>query len=122
MDSAFSNDNLSAERPTLDYCYVTQVLAFPRSLAVCKDGILDWNATCWLERFPIPLRTLFKIAGYCNTDPLAEEQICELKGFPHTVPQTRLLVVFPHMKKSFDSEEIQEIWTDKIVIPSISST
>jgi hypothetical protein len=36
-------------------------------------------------------------------------------GFPHI----RLLVVFPHMNKPFDSEEVQRIWTDDIVLPSV---
>ncbi|KFY11344.1 hypothetical protein V491_07242, partial [Pseudogymnoascus sp. VKM F-3775] len=34
-------------------------------------------------------------------------------------PEIRLLVVFPHMKKSLDSEEVQRRWTDDIVLPSI---
>lgn len=39
----------SASRLTLDTCYVTEVLAFPRSLAVLRREVLHWNATCWLD-------------------------------------------------------------------------
>jgi hypothetical protein len=82
-----------------------------------------------------------KIADHCKTPTLHKGQICEFKGSQwsneraYLVPDIRLLVVFPHMKKSFHSEEVskegseegneesskevQRIWTDKIVLPSI---
>ena len=67
-----------------------------------------------------------KIADHCETPTLHEGQICEFKGSPgsdkrtYLVPDIRLLVVFPYIKKSFYSkEEVQRIWTDKIVLPSI---
>ncbi|PMD26082.1 hypothetical protein NA56DRAFT_335854 [Hyaloscypha hepaticicola] len=112
---------------TLDNRYITEVLAFPRYLAVFRSGIFYWNATCWLERFPIPQLAMRKIADHCNTTTLRKGQICEFKGssishheeFSHA-PDIRLLVVFPHMNQSFDSEEVQRIWTDDIVVPSVS--
>ena len=112
---------------TLDNCYITEVVAFPRSLAVFRSGIFYWNATCWLERFPIPQLAMRKIADHCNTTTLRKGQICEFKGSPIShheefshAPDIRLLVVFPHMNQSFDSEEVQRIWTDDIVVPSVS--
>jgi hypothetical protein len=93
-----------------------------------------------------------KIADHCKTPTLHKGQICEFKGSQRSneraylVPDIRLLVVFPHMKKSFHreevskegseegskkgsegseesneegSKEVQRIWTDKIVLPSI---
>lgn len=124
-NSELVTGELSASRLTLDNCYITEVLAFPRSLAVLRSEILHWNATCWLDRFSIPQLTIGKIANYCNTPTLHEWQICEFKGSQMSnemcsdVPDIRLLVVFPHMKKSFDSEEVQRLWTDKIVLPSV---
>ena len=67
-----------------------------------------------------------KIADQCNTKTLHQGQICEFKGSPGSneefshAPDIRLLVVFLHMNQSFDSEEVQRIWTNDIVIPSIS--
>ncbi len=66
-----------------------------------------------------------KIADHCNTPMLHEGQICEFKGSQlnndrfFEVPEIRILVVFPHMKKSFDSEDVQRLWTNNIVLPSI---
>jgi hypothetical protein len=66
-----------------------------------------------------------KIAGHCRTPTLHERQICEFKGSQlnndriFEVPDIRLLAIFPHMKKSFDSEEAQRLWTNNIVLPSI---
>lgn len=126
VDSELPNDNLSAQCLTLDHCYITEVLAFPRSLAVFRGGIFHWNATCWLDRFPIPQLVMRKIADHCNTATLHKGQICEFKGSPMSIegfshaPDIRLLVVFPHMNKPFDSEEVQRIWTNDIVIPSVS--
>lgn len=126
VDSELPNDKLSADCLTLDNCYITEVLAFPRSLAVFRRGIFYWNATCWLHRFPIPQLAMRKIADHCNTTMLHEGQICEFKGSPISneglshAPDIRLLVVFPHMKKPFDNEEVQRIWTSDIVIPSVS--
>ena len=116
---------LSASRLTLDNCYITEVLAFPRSLAVLQSEVLHWNATCWLHRFPIPRLTMRKIADHCNNPMLHEGQIFEFKGSQRSnetfleVPEICLLVVFPHVEKSFDSKEVQRIWTDDIVLPSI---
>jgi hypothetical protein len=51
-----------------------------------------------------------------------EGQICEFKGSQRSietfgeVPEMHPLVVFPHIKKSFDSEEV---WMVDIVLPSI---
>lgn len=66
-----------------------------------------------------------KIAEHCNTETLHRGQICEFNGRPTDndlyidAPDIRLLVVFPHMKKSFDDEEVQRIWTNGIVVPSV---
>ncbi|KFY00902.1 hypothetical protein O988_03047 [Pseudogymnoascus sp. VKM F-3808] len=126
IDSELSLSKLSGSSLTLANCYVTEVLAFPRSLAVFRDDLLHWNATCWLERFPIPQLAMRKIADHCKTPALHKGQICEFKGSQGSneefsdPPGIRLLVVFPHMKKSFDSEEVQRRWTDEIVIPSIN--
>ena len=125
VNSELPTGELSASRLTLDNCYVTEVLAFPRSLAVLRREVLHWNATCWLDRFPIPRLTMRKIADHCKTPTLHEGQICEFKGSQlnndryFEVPDIRLLVVFPHMKKSFDNEEVQRLWTNNIVLPSI---
>ena len=133
VDSELPAASLSTFRLTLDNCYVTEVLAFPSSLAVFRHGILRWNATCWLDQFSIPQLAMRKIADHCKTPTLHKGQICEFKGSQwsdertYSVPDIRLLVVFPHMKKSFHSEEVtkegskevQRIWTDKIVLPSI---
>lgn len=123
VDSELPRASLSRQGLALHNCYVTEVLAFPESLAVFRAGVLDWNATCWLDRFPIPQVTLRKIGDHCNYPTLHERQICEFKGsrlsqaqLPHA-PEIRLLVVFPHMK-SFD-RKTQRIWTDNIVLPSI---
>jgi hypothetical protein len=125
-DSELSLSKLSGSSLALTNCYVTEVLAFPRSLAVFRDDLLHWNATCWLERFPIPQLAMRKVADHCKTSALHKGQICEFKGSQGSneefsdPPGIRLLVVFPHMKKSFDSEEVQRRWTDEIVIPSIN--
>ncbi|KFX97528.1 hypothetical protein V490_02754 [Pseudogymnoascus sp. VKM F-3557] len=125
MDSELSLSKLSGSSLTLANCYVTEVLAFPRSLAVFRNDILHWNATCWLERFPIPQLAMRKIADHCKIPTLHKGQICEFKGSERSneefsdIPEIRLLVVFPHMKKSFDSEEVQKRWTDETVLPSI---
>ncbi len=101
------------------------MLAFPRSLAVFRNGLFHWNATCWLDQFSIPQLVMRKIAGHFDTISLHEGQICEFRGSRMSneefsaAPSIRLLVVFPHMNKSFGSEEIQRIWTDDIVIPSV---
>jgi hypothetical protein len=124
VNSELPNRNLSARCLTLANCYVTEVLAFPRSLAVFRGGTFSWNTTCWLDQFPIPQLAMRKIADHYNNETLHEWQICEFKGSPASneefsqAPDIRLLVVFPHMK-SFQSEEVQRIWTDNIVIPSI---
>jgi hypothetical protein len=67
-----------------------------------------------------------KIADHCNTTTLHKGQICEFKGSPNSnegfshAPDIRLLVVFPHINKPFDSKEVQRIWTSDIVILSVS--
>jgi hypothetical protein len=133
VDSELPAVKLSPFGLTLNKCYVTEVLAFPSSLGALRHGILQWNATCWLDQFTIPQPTMRKIADHCKTPTLHQGQICEFKGSPwscevaYSVPDIRLLVVFPHMKKPFHSEEdneesskeVQKIWTDEIVLPSI---
>ncbi|KFY02731.1 hypothetical protein V490_00409 [Pseudogymnoascus sp. VKM F-3557] len=49
VNSGLPTGELSASRLTLANCYVTEVLAFPRSLAVLRREVLHWNATCWLD-------------------------------------------------------------------------
>ena len=125
VNSELPSRDLSGKRLTLVNCYITEVLAFPRSLAVFRRGTFSWNATCWLDQFPIPQLAMRKIADHCNNKLPHELQICEFKGSSMSneqlsdAPNIRLLVVFPHMTKSFDSEEMQTSWTNDIVIPSI---
>jgi hypothetical protein len=106
--------------------YITEVLAFPRSLAVFQRGIFSWNTNGWLGQFPTPQLAMRKIADHCNNETLHESQICEFKGSPVSneqfshAPDIRLRVVFPYMTKSFESKEMQRSWTNDIVIPLIS--
>jgi hypothetical protein len=123
VNSESPNRNLAGWSLTLGNCYITEVLAFPRSLAVFRQGIFSWNATCWLG-FPIPQLAMRKISDHCNNKQPHELQICEFRGslasnedYSHA-PDIRLLVVFPHMK-SFKSKDVQRVWTDDIVLPSI---
>jgi hypothetical protein len=51
-NSELPNRNLSGRSLTLSNCYVTQVLAFPRSLAVCRETF-SWNATYRMDQFKI---------------------------------------------------------------------
>ena len=84
-------------------------------------------------------RPLRKISDHCrdhhgikNPPPreeipimLREEQILDFQGSPSSseyamaIPDIRILVVFPHMKAPFQSEEVRRMWTDDIVVPSI---
>jgi hypothetical protein len=122
-NSESPNRNLASQSLTLQNCYITEVLAFPRSLAVFRQEIFHWNATCWLD-FPIPHLAMRKISDHCNNKGPHELQICEFRGSSASseeysdAPDIRLLVVFPHMK-SFKSRDVQRVWTDDIVLPSI---
>jgi hypothetical protein len=136
VDSELSSRNLSGRSLTLSNCYVTQVLTFPRSLAVCRQTF-SWNATCWLDQFELDNLTLNKISDHCETNyglrsenpglPFGLEagQILDFQGslrsseFSSEIPEIRLLVIFPHMKGSIKSMEMQKIWTDQIVLPPI---
>jgi hypothetical protein len=48
-----------------------------------------------------------------------KDKILDLKTENSSASNIRLLVVFPHMKKSVYNGEVQRIWTDDIVLPSI---
>jgi hypothetical protein len=123
VNSESLNRNLARWSLTLSNCYITEVLAFPRSLAVFRQGIFNWNATCWLG-FPILQLAMRKISDHCNNKQPHKLQICEFRGssasdedYSHA-PNIRLLVVFLHMK-SFKSKDMQRVWTDDIVLLSI---
>jgi hypothetical protein len=136
VNSELSSRNLSGRSLTLSNCYVTQVLAFPRSLAVCRR-LFSWNATCWLNQFEIDNLTLNKIPNHCETNyglraetpglpfVLKEGQILDFQGSSRSneisseIPDIRLLVIFPHMKGSIKSIEMQKTWTDQIFLPPI---
>lgn len=92
-----------------------------------------------------PKKTMCGVADYCKTPTLHRRQIYEFKassrnhGYASTIPDIRLLVVFPHMIWSFHNKEVsdedsekdsengivevskmaQKIWTDDILLPSI---
>lgn len=67
--------SLSRTSLTLSHSYITEVLAFPRSLAVLSKGILPWNASCWLHQLSIPDLALTKIANHCQKR-VRDIQIC----------------------------------------------
>jgi hypothetical protein len=50
------------------------------------------------------------IRNQCETPTLRERQFLDLKTASGV--GIRLLVVFPNMKKSIKSEEMQKLWTD----------
>jgi len=103
--------------PSAESCTISELVAFPSSLAALKKGI-KWNASCWtanqrLNEFEQEQIGLHAFLGQRRPPHI---EWCQ---FATDVDETiSMLIVFPEMKSSFRSAELMERWTDTVVLPA----
>jgi hypothetical protein len=108
---------LANTTPSAQSCTISELIAFPSSLAALKHGI-KWNASCWvanqrLNDFEQEQIGLHAYRGHQRTPHI---EWCQ---FATDVNDTiTLLIVFPELKTSFRNPEIMQRWTDTVVLPA----
>jgi hypothetical protein len=108
---------LASAVPSAQSCTISELIAFPTSLAALKRGI-KWNASCWtakqrLNEFEQRQIGLYAFRGQQRTPHI---EWCQ---FATDINETiSMLIIFPELKTSFRSPEIMERWTDKVVLPA----
>ena len=103
--------------PSAELCTISELMAFPTSLAALKHGI-KWNASCWtanqrLNEFEQEQIGLYAFRGQQRTPHI---EWCQ---FATDVNDTvSILIVFPELKTSFRAPDIMQRWTDTVVLPA----
>lgn len=103
--------------PSAQSYTISELIAFPSSLAALKHGI-KWNASCWvanqrLNEFEQEQIGLHAFRGEQRTPHI---EWCQ---FATDVNDTvSILIVFPQLQTSFRSPDVMQRWTDNVVLPA----
>jgi hypothetical protein len=109
---------LSACIPNAISAVITQILAFPTSLAALKPPVIRWNASCWVaDRRLDPFEEFWiNQLAFPGQERTPHLEWCHFASDDSS--RVSLCVVFPNLKTSFRSLDVMEKWTDHIVIPA----
>lgn len=112
---------LAHATPSAQSCTISELIAFPSSLAALKHGV-KWNASCWVanQRLNEFEQEQIALHAFQGQQRMPHIEWCH---FATSIDDTvSLLIVFPQLAKSFRSLEIMERWTDSVVLPAFRAT
>jgi hypothetical protein len=103
--------------PYVKTASVSQILAFPTSLAALKAPV-RWTASCWVTDRRLDQLELLWVGEHVfpGQHRIPHFEWCHFASDSES--QISLLVIFPNLRSNFRSEEVMAKWTDEIVIPA----
>ncbi|KAF2431549.1 hypothetical protein EJ08DRAFT_179989 [Tothia fuscella] len=109
---------LAACAPVANSGTISQIIAFPTSLAALRPKCVRWNATCWVADQRLDPFEEYWISRFAFPEHQRTPHIEWCHFASDDTSRVSLYTVFPNLKTSFRAVGVMEKWTDQVVIPA----